>query len=376
MKIFKKNTLVFTLMLAIFSALIYQGCVEKVDSEFDFQSDIIFVDAFILTELGTSSVTISKSTLVNEATFKVVNEVNASVIIENINTGAIVEFIEDSFGIYNCPSDFVASVGEEWKLHIELEDGRIIESKTQTVTSPVSIDNIQAEYSPEIEFNAEFGRLVPGHRLSIDWQDPIGEENFYLWKYKTFEPLFVCKTCDQGVLRNGECEPSGFNFGPPYFSYPCLPDCWEKRYGQELLVFHDQLENGAMITDREIAILPYLRNPNILVEVQQFSIDRSAYEYFKVINNQVSQSGGLNAPPPAALLGNLFNPNDASDLILGQFTAAGITTKRIFIDRSPIIESALTQMDAIILETCVSCPTSYPCIESSTRTPMKPDGWP
>ncbi|MDG1433520.1 MAG: DUF4249 domain-containing protein [Saprospiraceae bacterium] len=355
---------------------IYQGCVEQVDAEFDLQSDIIFVDGYVLTEPGTSSVTISKSTFQNQTTYQVVNVLNASVQIENINTGEIIEFIEDVSGIYGCPSNFAASTGEEWKLYVELEDGRRIESNSQIVTSPVLIDSVHAVYSPEIEFNTQFDRLVPGHRLSIDWQDPANEENFQLWKYRTFEPLFVCKTCQRGVLRNGECEPTGLNWGPDYYSYVCIPDCWQINIGKELPIFNDRLEDGEMITEREIAILPMYQKPSILVEVQQFSLDESAYEYFKVVNSQVSQSGGLNAPPPAALLGNLFNPNDASDLILGNFTAAGISTKRLFIDRSQITEYAITSPDPIILENCPTCPTSYPCMESFTRTGIKPNGWP
>ncbi len=376
MKMSKIISFVLTLSVALFLSLIYQSCVEQVDAEFDLQADIIFIDGYVLTEPGTSSVTISKSTFVNQTTYKVENISNASVKIENLNTGEIIAFTEDVLGTYGCPSNFAASTGEEWKLNIELEDGKKIESTSQTITSPISIDNVRAEYSPEIEFNAQYDRLVPGHRLSIDFQDPAGEENFYLWKYRAFEPLFVCKTCKRGVLRNGECEPTGLNWGPAYYNYVCLPDCWQKNLGTELPVFHDRLEDGATITDREIAILPYYRNPSILIEIQQFSLNESAYEYFKVINSQVSESGGLNAPPPAALLGNLSNPDDASDLILGNFTAAGISTKRLFIDRSQIMESPLTQNDPIILETCPTCPTSYPCEESFSRTPVKPDGWP
>lgn len=356
-------------------ALHFQSCVEEVRAEFDLQADVLFIDAYVLTEPGTSSVTISKSAFENETTYKIVNVSNAKVQIENKATGEVITFVEDLSGIYGCPSTFAASVGEEWKMFIELEDGKKIESKSQIITSPVSIDNVHIEYSPEIEFNLEFGRLVPGHRMSIDWQDPAGEENFYLWKYRSFEPLFVCKTCKKGVLRNGECEPTGLNYGPPYYSYVCLPDCWQIRPGKDLPIFHDRLENGEKIMDREIAIVPYYRNPNILIEIQQFSIDKSAYDYFKVLNSQISESGGLNAPPPAALLGNLFNPDDPSDLILGNFTAAGASTKRVFIDRSQIVESALTHEDPIIPETCPTCPTSYPCEESFSRTPIKPEGW-
>lgn len=109
--------------------------------------------------------------------------------------------------------------------------------------------------------------------------------------------------------------------------------------------------------------------------MQQLSLNKSTYDYFKIINDQVNANGGLNAPPPAPLLGNLFNPNDPNEIVLGQFTTAGVSTKSIFIDRSTIIENPIRPDDAIILETCIPCPTSFPCEESLTRTSKKPEGW-
>ena len=372
--IFKKIS--FFVIALFFILPVFQSCVEQVDAEFDLQPDIIFIDAYALTEPGVSTVTISKSIFDAQNNYRVVNEHNAKVKIENLTNGEIIEFPEDDNGIYLCPPTFAASVGEVWKLFIELENGKKIESKPQTITTSIPLDNIQATYSPEIEFNLDYGRFVPGHRVSIDWQDPAGEENYYLWKYRIFEPLFVCKTCLRGIFRNGECVPTGLSYGPPYYNYTCLPDCWQISFGNELTIFNDRLEDGATITDREIAVLPFYRRPSILIEVQQLSLDKSAFEYFEVINSQISQSGGLNAPPPAALLGNLFNPDDSSDLILGQFTAAGISTKRLFIDRSQIEESPFAPTETIILENCPTCPTSYPCEESATRTAIKPEGWP
>ncbi len=373
MKMMKTVLFLFTLL---FSTLIYQSCVEQVEAEFDLQADIIFVDAYALTEPGTSSVTISKSAFGTYSNYKVLNLSNARVNIENSNTGELVTFLEDSSGVYKSPPNFAAAIGEEWKLNIELANGKKIESQIQTVTAPISIDDIQTTYAPEIEFDPQFDRFVPGHRLSISWQDPAEEENFYLWKYKTFEQLFVCKTCHKGVFRNGECVPTGIAWGPNYYSYKCLPQCWQIELGKELPVFDDRLEDGAKIIDRAISIFPFYRQTNILIEIQQLSLDKAAYEYFKVINSQIAESEGLNAPPPAALLGNLMNPEDPSDLILGHFTAAGVSTKRVFIDRSRIAESPVSPNDLIILEDCIGCPTTFPCEESSTRTAIKPVGWP
>lgn len=369
-----KEILLFVIVLLL-GATFYQSCVEPVDAEYDLKPDIVFIDAYALSEVGISTVTITKSVFEFQ-TYSLRNVLNASVEIENINTGERIEFAEDISGIYVSPPDFAVVEGEMWKLYIEFEDGKKVESKIQTVSPSVPIDNVNLEYSPEITFDADFGEFIPGHRVSIDWQDPAGEKNFYLWKYRTFEPLYVCKTCERGIYRNGSCGPTGFNFGPRYYNYLCDPTCWQIKYGKDLPIYDDKLADGIAVSNREIAVLPFYRRPDILIEIQQYSLDETAFEYFKVINSQVSESGGLNAPPPAALLGNLFNPNDPDDLVLGQFTTAGVSTKSIYIDRSLLSESPIRPDDPIILENCPSCPQSFPCEESAFRTAVKPDGWP
>ena len=366
---------IFYLTIGVIFLILPEACIEPVDAEFDLQEDIIFIDAYALTEPGVSTVSISKSTFDNLNNFKIVNVPNARVKIENIDTGETIDYLEDSSGIYQCPPDFAVSLGEQWKLNIDLEDGKKVESKIQTVTTSVPIDNVHIEYSDEIQFDTDQGKFVPGHRVSIDLQDPEGEENYYLWKYRTFERQFICVTCERGIFRNGECIPTGLSWGPPYYNYTCIPDCWTINFGKELPIFDDRLEDGSMITDREVTILPYYRQSDILIEIQQLSLDKSAYDYFKIIDSQVNQSAGLNAPPPAALLGNLFNPEDSSELILGQFTVAGITTKRVFIDRSQLDISPIESSPLLIFESCPTCPVSAPCVESATRTAIKPEGW-
>ena len=132
-------------------------------------------------------------------------------------------------------------------MYIELEDGRSFESKPETVIGAIPIDEIKANYSPEVIFDDFRGEFVPGHRVNIDWQDPAGEENYYLWKYRTFEPLFVCRTCVDGRLRNGECGPLTTNFGPPYYNYLCDPVCWQIKYEEKTVIFEDRLSDGAAI---------------------------------------------------------------------------------------------------------------------------------
>lgn len=360
----------FTLLSIVFSS-----CVELTETEYDYQEDIIFIDAYGLSEPGLSTVSINTSSYLFQ-NYRVLPVNNAAVYLENIDTGDRVQFTQDSTGIYVCPPNFSTSAGETWQLDVELENGKRILSKPQVITAAIPIDDLKVEYSPEITYSAAFEDFIPGHRISIDWQDPPSEKNYYLWKYRTFEPLFVCKTCIRGIYRNGECQPNQFSFGPQYTDYLCDPTCWSILYGDELPIFEDQLSDGVFMENREITILPLYRRPDILIEIQQYSLDKSSYDYFKIINDQVGGNGGLNAPPPAGLLGNLYNPDDSEEVIFGQFTAAGVTTRSVYIDRSGILETPIQPNPPIQIETCIGCPTSFPCIESSSRTSIKPDGWP
>jgi len=367
------RTCILISFLIIIAALI-SSCIDKVDAEYNYQDNIIFIDAYALTEAGTSTVTISRSNWSDLYKFYTVKFIpNAKVQLKNIDTELTIDFIADSTGVYVCPSDFAVEEGEVWKLFIELDDGRKFESKPEKVKAAIPIDEIRYEYSTEMFYYAARDKFVPGHRINIDWQDPEGDKNYYLWKYKTFEPLYVCKTCEKGILRNDACE--AINFGPQYYNYLCDPVCWQIKYAKEPIIFEDRLSDGAAIKNKEIVILPFYRRPDILIEVQQLSLNESAYNYFKIISDQVSASGGLNAPPAAPLFGNLFNPDDPTEIVLGQFTAAGVSSKFVFIDRSTILENPFRPDDPIILETCIGCPQSYPCKESLTKTSIEPEGW-
>ena len=56
-------------------------------------------------------------------------------------------------------------------------------------------------------------RDIYGHKIFVDFDDPIDEENYYLHRFKVYEKTVTCKTCTDGVYRNGECLVLDF---PPY----------------------------------------------------------------------------------------------------------------------------------------------------------------
>ena len=97
-------------------------------------------------------------------------------------------------------------------------------------------------------------------------------------------------------------------------------------------------------------------------------------------------------PPPSALIGNMFNPQDENEFVLGRFTAAATTKKSIFINREDIAEPPIEETGPLVLEDCfILCvaeqctgeapPCSRPmitsasCSETRFQTAVEPDGW-
>lgn len=352
-----------------FFCLLVQGCIDPVTPEFQYQDGQIYVDAFASTALGGSYVTINKSNT-EFGLFRSIFEKGAQVSFKNTVTDQIVDLIELD-EIYAPPNDFSIGLGESWELQITLADGKQIRSEPETVVAPVPLKEVTARYDPELKYSDAYGRAVPGHAVSITFDDPIDEVNYYYWRFKSFESLSICKYCPHGKFRNGSCTTDITGY-----SYLCDIDCWRVRYNEDIKIFSDEFTNGKTISNLPIADVLLYTDEDILVRIDQFALSPKAYRYFKTLKDLVDNNAGINAPPPAALVGNMFNVTDDEELILGRFTATATATFSIFIDRSNILERALETVHPITLETGLgTVVVTFPCLEGKYRTTVRPEGW-
>lgn len=367
------------------------GCIDPVEPVFENEEGLIYVDAFLSNTLGSSFVTVSESILdFNRLKFEFLSD--AEVKYHNVETDMEVTLVSQG-NTYVPPSDFVAELGSSWELFILLPDGREYQSSPERITEPVTISDIRATYNPELVFRENEEKFLPGHFISIDIDDPADKENYYFWRFTSFENLVVCQNCTNSILRNGECQENPVPQSGDYtVDYLCDQDCWRKRFNENIKIFSDEFADGLQINGLPVADVLLYSKENIVVEVQQFSLTRKAYEYYKVLKDIVDNNGGLNAPPPSALIGNMFNPQDENEFVLGRFTAAATTKKSIFIDRGNIVEPPIEKTGFLELETCLllcvpeqcngeAIPCNEPiittttCSENRFQTAIEPDGW-
>ena len=69
-----------------------------------------------------------------------------------------------------------------------------------------------------------------------------------------------------------------------------------------------------------------------MVVLDQNSLTREAFQFYKLLNEQLSISGDIFDPPPANITGNFINLSNPDDPVIGYFHAADTRRDTIFIE--------------------------------------------
>jgi hypothetical protein len=370
-------------LLQILAAIvILMGCTDPVDPQFKISNGLIYIDACASNSTGSSYVQIFESDQIygrNTITFQ------GGAQVRYVNTsGNEVVVLHETEDRYLPPEDFVIAEGESWQLDVVLADGRHYMSESESAVATVPVGEVKVTYDPELAFVDDYNRRVPGHQISLTYNDPPEEENYYLWQYRSYERLLYCKLCyNYTVFRDGECfDPYPGSVGAPlqdYYTYTCEEACWKIRYNDKIELFADTFSDGAVVAEHPVAKILLYQKQDILVNIQQYSVNREAYRYYKTLKDLVDNNSGFNAPLPAALLGNLYNPDNSEEYVLGRFTVAAQDGKNIFIERLSLPEDQLEVPVFAQAEEYGSVPdpmqTIAPCEEGPYRTSVMPNGW-
>ena len=380
--ILKIYNLIKRLLIIIFS-FSFTSCIDPAAPEFDFLENLLFIEGIASSIEGASYVKIGKGSSNEYDYYK--TDFLSDCSVELISDNKTIKLVE-GFDRYYVPSDFKALKGESWELKIILPDGTEYKSYPETMVDNVLITDIKAEYDLQLSYDDKSNRYNPGHKILISFDDPPEKENFYYYEYRTYEDIPYCHICYNGVLRDGICiSSSGYRWTPRYYTYPCFSTCWNIRMNEGISIFSDEFTNGKSVNNLLAGEVPLYSKRNILVQIQQYNVSFEAYKYLKSIKDAIGNNSGLNAPLPSVLIGNLYNPNDTDEIVLGRFTVASGSSKSIYIPRRDLQGNAILEYEINMFEQpgdnvpqplCATCyPIYAPCEEGPYRTSIKPEGW-
>lgn len=384
----------------LFGLFVLQACVEPFDPKLRFNERLLVVNATITDQAEPLPVILSQSTSRADSANLTTPLTRAAVtvLVDGTTTVTLRESPTDP-GTYAFPAGFRGRVGSTYQLRFQTAEGIRYESSVETLMAAPPVTRAYDTYNPAGLRTTADAPPTPTNDVFIDFTDPAGQRNFYLWRWRLYEVQSWCATCIQGryVIRDigpvgsGPVEVLGCVVDPalPFgnkFDYPCRGQCWAIFYSSRIDIMADVYTNGAPQVGHKIASVPMYQREPALLTIEQLAISANAYRYYRIIADQSQNTGTLADAPPAPLAGNVRNLADPAENVVGYFTAAGVAVyhhklnrrnlpgdlKGLFFEqnrREPNID-----LNPNALFPGQGLPSAL-CTESRTQTPTIPPGW-
>jgi hypothetical protein len=270
-----------------------------------------------------------------------VKPIRRAVVVISDDAGTQETLTESEPGAYYTSATGIRGmIGRSYRITIDT-DGKTYQSDFETLKEPVEIDSIYTRLENKI---IEEG-TVQGLQFYINTKDLPDKNTRFLWTYtetyKFRSDLFL----DYIFYRADSVVKNYSDSGSM---------CWQTVQGYETFSFSALNHNSPRLNDFPLHYISGLTNKlsvRYSALIYQCTISESAYHYWNEIEKLHEESGSLYTRQPYLVSGNIRNPDNPDDIILGYFMVAGVSKKRIFVDpplitfNFPVCIGALNVLD-------------------------------
>jgi hypothetical protein len=288
----------------------------------DKYQNLVVVEGMVTNDPGPYTIRLSTSTAVEDPVFEPLVGYEVTI---NDDIGNSEFLTEVEPGYYQTAEDGIQGIiGRKYQLTVQSPEGKTYQSDFEELKSPVGIDSVFVEL--EYREGSGSGIGIPGYQFLLNTKMATADSNYFLWKLqRTYEyhADFLIYFWYDGELHI-------------FPDTDSLQVCWttasvnqiftESTVGLSEPVLNNFPLNYVSFDNREFSVRYSLL-------VNQYTISEEAQEYWQNVNEQNTSGGELYTKMPFQVRGNLKNLNDPDEPVLGYFHAAGIDTRRIFIDR-------------------------------------------
>lgn len=385
-------------ILSISLILLSAACVDRVFIDVGNSPTFpIVVDGHISDEPGPYTIGITKAfDIESKVSLKIPISVKQVVLGDDHGNRETLSEVDQ--GIYQTKSTGIRGVvGNVYKLRIEISDGRVYESKPDTLFPPGNLDSVYhnfredktpdgaSQYGFDVFFNASAGSKIDYH---------------FLWKsIGTFQsdtnPEMACegnppvdcapctndRPCGQCSICNFKPLCSGLrNYGkiPTYLNAvfvrvaPCeCCTCWYNLFNPIPILSDNQLVGDGHYSAVKANYIPlnaWIFQHKVYIGVSQMSLSRQAFTFYNSIRTQKVAISSLFQPVTGKIPGNFVEINGSKVPIFGLFFATSITRKSISITRNDVHPQSL--IPSVEIPWKNSCLTLFP-----NGTTTKPSYW-
>jgi Domain of unknown function (DUF4249) len=359
--------------------VLVSACVDPITFNVPTAQLLTVVEGMISDSPGPYTVTLSQGiSLDSDSTYRPpVQHAKITLFDDEGNTEA---FTELNPGEYVTSGAIQGKVGHAYHIRIEMADGKIFESEPDKINPVGAVENIRYEYEARtikqtygdidanvfnIYVDAEAGDAVEKYvrwRFTGTYKVVTYPELHYTWNppYTPYKDPFPCSGYilvggpigSGGLLQKvGECE--------------CCT-CWVNDLEPLPQLSDTQLISGTQFNNIKVGEVPINTvtfYDKYMVDVEQMSLSKHSFDFFKLIRKQKETASSLFQPPAGEIRGNINAVNN-NESVVGIFWASSIMKKTIFIQRSDVPYN-LPPTDSIY----------YACTAYPNSSNVKPKDW-
>ena len=294
-------------------ALAISGCREPFFPDIDKYENILVIDGLITDQVGPHMVRLTRSYSFDE---NLPTPEEGAVVTIVDEDQAISTFSEDQPGIYLSTPSLTGEIGKKYKLIVLTADNQTYESEWVGLTRVPDIDSVT--YTFEEKPTSDPDQSHFGLQVRINTHDETNETRYYRWEWiETWEFITPIK--------------SSF--------YPDENQCWKTTRSSTISIGTSEHLSSDVIDDYPLYFISAETNKlriKYSAMIDQYSMSREAYSYWKSLQDITQNTGSMFDPTPAMVTGNIYNASDPEKPVLGIFQASAVKQKRIFIDRDEI----------------------------------------
>ncbi len=222
-------------------------------------------------------------------------------------------------------------VNGRYRLCVEIPERGRYESALMDVMMPPPIDSVSYTIADD---KSSLSIFVSTH----DADNP--DNKYYKWNYEE-DWEFTSKYMPQveyipgtGFIPGQGAQPGKLVELPPqergrrYY-------CWNKDHEGEIVIASTEKMSENIIYNERLKTIPnsdYRLSYLYSILVKQTALTKEGYLYWETLMKNTNETGGLFAPQPSELRGNIYSVTDKEEFVLGYINASAVAKERIFIN--------------------------------------------
>lgn len=234
---------------------------------------------------------------------------------------------EKAPGIYKSDvNQLIPTAGTSYRLDVRTRNDVTYQSDWQVQKKATPIGSLEAFF----EERASGFDTLQGMQVYVSTNDPEGLTRFYRYEYEETW-LFSVAYPSRG---DWDIATNSYTF----YENDSIPvTCYGNFKSSEILLKSTaglELDQIIRFPLRYVTTETPKLNRRYSILVRQYSLNEDIYRFWQSAEQLTENLGSLFDPIPANVIGNIKRLDESDEVVLGYFSAEGVSETRIFIDRS------------------------------------------